>query len=54
MIDTQKRQWDIPPFIIHIQDYHTHVSFEDTNFSDSFIFHFFKTRSHNLSPRAGP
>ena len=41
----KKRQLDISPFIIHIQDYRTHVSFENTNFSDSFIFHFFKTRS---------
>ena len=33
------------PFIIHNQDYRTHVSFKDTNFSDSFIFQSFKNQS---------
>ena len=44
-IDTQKRQLDVSLFIIHTQDYHTHVSSKDTNFSVPSISQLLKTRS---------
>ena len=49
MIDIQKRKWDMPPFIIHIQDYRTHISFEDTYFSDCLFINFSKP-DHTIRP----